>query len=167
MKTCTPFPQAFLVVIVAFMFISPSISQAARSLPRSDVPFSTAISDALHVAQQKPTWEVMVAKGDSMVPHYGDGSVLVVDALPFENLRPGMIAVFKDAAGDWVGHFIQARGAEGWITRGINNSRADAAELTESNYHGVIFGVLNSAGADAAGLALAQGHGIPTVIGKR
>lgn len=101
-----------------------------------------------------------------MAPYYGEGSVLLVDRAPYNKLRAGMMVVFRDADGDTVGHWLVRQENGGWVTQGVNNVELDPELLTEANYQGVIFGVLNSRGADAEGLRVASQMQLPRVIGK-
>ncbi|WP_309383859.1 S24/S26 family peptidase [Cerasicoccus frondis] len=133
---------------------------------KTDVPMVRAIDDALQAAQHNQSWMVMLGKGVSMDPYYGSSSVLLVSPTPFQKLKPGMMAVFRDADGDLVGHWLVRLEGQGWVTQGANNFSEDPEIMTASAYEGVIFGVLNSAGADAQGMAYAKQLGLPTVIGK-
>lgn len=141
--------------------------QAKNNTPPTDVPLAKAINDAQKVAALKTRWEVMLADGDSMSPHYGECSVLVVDKLPYRQLREGMVAIYRDSKGDLVGHLVLKKETDGWVMQGANNDNPDSDLMTKDNYVGILFGVLNSAGDDSAGLHLAETLKLPTVIGKR
>ncbi|WP_309398807.1 hypothetical protein [Cerasicoccus maritimus] len=132
----------------------------------TNVSLQQAISDGQKVAERNAGWEVMLGGGQSMAPYFGNGSVLLVDEAPMSKLKPGMMVVFEDEAGDLVGHWLMRNEDGRWITRGVNNRRDDPGSLNAHNYRGVIFGVLNSAGEDPAGLAYAAKCGIPRVLGK-
>ena len=61
---------------------------------------------------------------------------------PFAELRAGDYAVRLERAGfgyHFVTHALVAQdGAGGWITKGINNAKADTEHLTPANYFGWI-----------------------------
>jgi len=160
-------PTITLFVVIA-MFVSGSelVGVSSRALPRTDVPLTQAIADATRVAQAEESWSVMVADGVSMVPHYGSHSVLIVDRIPFNELRVGMIVVYRNREGDLVGHQLVRRDGAGWWTGGVNNSRLDPEPLEPRNYVGVVFGVLTARGPDRDGIRLARQMGLPTVMGK-
>ncbi|GHC04173.1 S24 family peptidase [Cerasicoccus arenae] len=130
------------------------------------VPLKQAIQDAMKVADRNANWEVMLGQGKSMSPYFNSGSVLLVDNAPFRKLKQGMMVVFKDAEGDWECHWLVRKEADKWVTQGVNNASVDPDLIGESNYRGVVFGVLNSAGAEPEGLAYAQSLGLESAIGK-
>lgn len=132
----------------------------------TNVPMAQAINDAQQAADQNAGWMVMLGDGRSMAPYYGKGSVLLVEKTDFSHLKPGMMAVFQDAEGDLVGHWLIRKEGAGWVTQGVNNAALDADLMTQGNYVGVIFGVLKTAGEDATGVAYARQHNLPRVIGK-
>lgn len=148
------------------ILIIPLAAPAIHVNSKCGVPLHRAIDDARAVAERNDQWEVMLGDGQSMTPYYGAGSVLLVERAPFDELRPGMMVVFRDEAGDLVGHWLVRRENGQWITQGVNNGAPDPRPLIESAYQGVIFGVLRSSGPDATGLAHAANLGLPRVIGK-
>ncbi|MGE9297261.1 MAG: hypothetical protein ACQKBV_13340 [Puniceicoccales bacterium] len=161
-------PLFLIAIIASLLTCAPQFVSARSSIPTpmTDVSLSKAISDAEKVAQSNPNWCVMLADGFSMAPHYGANSVLIIDQTNFRQLEAGMIVVYRDQEGDLVGHQLLARTADGWTAQGVNNPGEDPELVTPSNFRGVIFGVLNTRGADAMGLRIAQQKGLPRVIGK-
>ncbi len=132
----------------------------------TNVSLQQAITDGQQVAERNGDWQVMLGGGHSMAPYFGHGSVLLVDVAPMSQLKPGMMVVFEDEVGDLVGHWLIRKENGDWVTRGINNTTDDPSVLNAQNYRGVIFGVLNSSGEDAVGLAYANQLGIQRVLGK-
>lgn len=132
----------------------------------TNVSMVRAIQDAEVVAAQNRNWRVMVGDGHSMAPYFHEGSVLLVDRARFDDLKPGMMVVFRDDEGDLVGHWLVSRIRGHWVTRGVNNKRHDPGFMSRPDYEGVVFGVLHSSGQDAEGLAYAQQLSLPIVLGK-
>lgn len=159
-------PVASVLLALAALFAAQSISAESLPVPRSGVAIDDAVADGVTVAAMNPAWEVMIGAGKSMAPHYGEGSVLVVDRMPFEQLRPGMMVVFQDRDGDWVGHWLVSRDESGWRTQGANNGSMDPDTLTPERYRGVIFGVLNASDPGPGARNVAAQAGLPVVLGK-
>lgn len=154
--------RLFLAAIVMAAAWMATASAAGLGGQNSPVSYRRALADAERVASLNPDWMVMRTAGNSMTPHYGDNAVLVVSKINYRSLRPGMIVVYRDQAGDLVGHTLVAMNADGWIARGQNNRINDPHPVTPENLVGVIFGVFHSAGAD-----LRIGKHLPLVISKR
>lgn len=153
------------IILAVFTFI-PLQAEIRNVNPTTGVPLKQAIRDALTVAERDADWTVMLGDGVSMSPYYAEGSVLLVDRAPYHKLKEGMMVIFRDNSGDLVGHWLVRQEGNGWVTQGVNNASIDPELMTSSNFVGVIFGVLNSRGADAQGLAYAQQMQLPSVIGK-
>ena len=130
------------------------------------LPYKKAIRDAEKVAELSESWRVMRGAGNSMLPLYGENSVLLVEMTDFEYLGAGMIAVYRDTNGDLVAHQVRGRARDGWITQGINNRREDPSPVTTLNFVGTLFGVLNaSEGASSLSASEATSK-YPVVYGK-
>ncbi|MEO0796263.1 MAG: hypothetical protein AAFX93_13930 [Verrucomicrobiota bacterium] len=158
----------FLTLAILFaVYPSSLMANFPRIDTTTNVTLKQAINDALAAAEYRDHWMVMVGDGTSMDPYYGGGSVLLVSKTNYRCLKPGMMAVFRDREGDLVGHWLIEKVEGGWVSQGVNNGSADSTLVTERSYVGVIFGVLNSAGPDAEGIAYARSNNLPTVIGKR
>lgn len=151
----TPLLQVLLsVTLLSFATISPL---SARS---TTVPLDKAVQEANALVRNFPNWQVMLAGGSSMKPHYSDGDVLLVDKAPLSQIRTGMMVVYLDREGDLVGHTVIDSKDGAFVVRGINNRRDDQEHVTAENYRGVIVGVLHTNGRGATG-------DLPTVLGKR
>ena len=123
--------------------------------PVSKVTLSTALADAHRLAAVKGDTVVRV-EGVSMLPYFGDGSVLVVRATPVDALREGMVVVYRNRFGETVAHRIEARSGEGWTVRGANNAKTDSTLVTAENLVGTVYVTLYSdprGGAEAVRLA--------------
>ena len=109
----------------------------------------------------------MRGSGSSMLPYYGENSVLIVETASYNNLQLGMSVVYRDSNGDLVGHLLQGKSGDDWYARGFNNKKQDPQLITERNYVGVIFGILsgNSSGERANGYSSNAKY--PIVNGKK
>jgi len=94
------------------------------------------VAEAL--AASVPQGDVVVGCGDSMLPLYPDHTVLVVQRLPLEQLRPGMTVVFIGSRGRPVAHTLVAKTIFGWTTRGMANARSDSTRVRAKNYVGTV-----------------------------
>jgi signal peptidase I len=158
----------YLLVSAAFLGGLAGIA-AAASGPVAKADLGTVLADAHRLAASTGGKVVRVA-GGSMLPYFGDGSVLVLRAATPETLRAGMIAVYRNRFGELVAHRAERRDEAGaWVMRGANNASEDSTRVTAENLLGVVYVTLHSdargaevsgataalTGADAAPLALA------------
>ena len=151
------------VSILSFFAVS---SMMAGMTPKSGIPYDLALRDAEAVAARRESWQVMRGAGQSMLPLYGENSVLVVERGSFQALKSGMVAVYRDVQGDLVAHRLNARSGGGWIAKGINNRVSDPSLVTENNFVGLVFGVFNAADAPQAEIVASMDR-LPVVIGKQ
>jgi signal peptidase I len=135
------------VACIALGALAPATSYAVA--PSSGVPFLDALSDARHLASIKADMSVYMVKGDSMEPFFGNNSILVINKTDFDALRPGMMVVYRDAAGDFVAHRVIEHTSIGWTVMGQNNDKKDPGLVTSDNYQGTVFCMLHyKAGTD-------------------
>ena len=107
--------------------------------PRPKVlPASEASRLALQTASSHPGAFVVRGRGESMRPLYPNGTILVVQPLPYPNLQRGMTVMFRSRANHTVAHVLVARTADGWRTSGLNNRRHDYLQVTADNIAGVV-----------------------------
>jgi hypothetical protein len=123
------------------------------------VPAATAARELSAIAAHAG-WTLYRGAGDSMLPHYGENSLMLVAPATVAGLRPGMLAVYRDAAGDLVGHMVTAASTVAANTRGVNAGRTDPEAIVADNLVGVIVGIFHTR-ADGTAAEL------PVVIGKR
>lgn len=133
--------------------------------PSSPVSADQALRDAHAIAAMRPNWSVVRCSGDSMDPHFGNNSLALIDALPYEALRPHMIVVYRDPSGDLVGHRLIENTDSGWIAQAVNNHTPDPYQITEDNYIGVIFGLIHYDGNNR--MVENSLAALPLVHGKR
>lgn len=137
----TSFTRLAVALFLALGALAPTTAKAVA--PGSGLPFTEVLSDAQHLAALNKDWSVYMVKGESMEPLFGSNSVLVVDHSDFSLLRPGMMVVYKDAAGDFVAHRLIEHTANGWTVMGQNNEKQDPGLVTSDNFHGVVFCMLH------------------------
>ena len=109
----------------------------------SPAALSTALNDAHLLAARKGDTVVRV-EGASMLPYFGDGSVLVVRAMPVANLSAGMVVVYRNSLGELVAHRVERRAADGWVVRGANNAATDSTLVTAENLVGTVYATFYS-----------------------
>ena len=135
--------------------------------PTAKVELETALADARRLATAKGDTVVRV-QGRSMLPYFGDGSVLVVRATPVDALREGMVVVYRNRFGEMIAHRIEgrSRNGEGWIVRGANNADADSTLVTGENLVGTVYVTLYSdpRGAAESAVRLAGGTGAGVAV---
>ena len=114
--------------------------------PVGPVTLARALTDAHALAGQYAGGAVVRVAGDSMLPYFGDGAVLVTKPVAPERLRLGMVVVYRNRFGETVAHRIEGRAGEGWIVRGYNNDRADSTRVDSHNLLGVVYATFFSNG---------------------
>lgn len=125
------------------------MSGRAEETLRPYTPFSleAALTDAHKLAARHTDAQVVRVEGRSMLPFFGDGSVLVVKGLSTAQVRPGMVVVYQNRFGETVAHRVIAPApGGGWIVRGYNNAEADTTIVDEANLLGVVYATFYSNG---------------------
>lgn len=147
-------------ILILAALLAGFASTASGSI-RSGVSLDRAAQEAINLTASRPGWEVMVAEGRSMAPHFAAGDILITDSRAFARIRPGMIVVYRDKDGDLVGHSVTAASDKGWMVKGINNHGPDPDIVNASNFIGVLVGILHTNGKRSNSTPA-----LPTVIGK-
>jgi len=129
------------ILSLALGALVPSTARAVA--PASGVPFLNALADARLITHVNTGWKVFMVKGQSMEPHFGKNSMLLIDKCDFSDLRVGMMVIYQDAAGDFVAHRLVERTGTGWVAKGQNNEKNDPTLVTLDNFQGVVFGIVH------------------------
>ena len=116
----------------------------AAENPRTEVSLSVALHDAKQLAAQNPALRVLRVEGNSMLPFFGSGAVLVVKPMSASSLRTGMVVVYTNRFNETVAHRVVARTEAGSEVRGYNNDRADSTVVTDANLIGVVYVTFHS-----------------------
>jgi hypothetical protein len=94
--------------------------------------------EAEALAATIPASEVVIGRGDSMLPVYPDSTVMVVRRMRLEELSAGMVVVFIGDRGRPVAHELVANGPRGWSAKGMGNADVDRTRVRAHNYLGTV-----------------------------
>lgn len=130
---------------------------SARGNALSPAPEAVALREAWRLAEScaaaHPRREIVVGRGDSMLPLYRDGTVLVLEAMDTSSWRAGMTVVFIGDRGRPVAHTLVRKTWRGWIAGGLANAERDRTLVRPENYLGtVVRAFAPEVGAMALGL---------------
>ena len=81
---------------------------------------------------------VLVGSGHSMQPLYEPDTILVLRHLPFNELRRGQTALYRNREGKVIAHVLVSRTRDGWRARGLNNRLHDMEPVLSENLVGVV-----------------------------
>jgi hypothetical protein len=139
------FPQPVTVFLLALFTgcASETTDSAAKAPPSANVAKLQAWSDAEMLAQRAEGRSAAAGAGNSMLPVYGDNTMLVINAVPYDTLRPGMTVAYRNSRGVEVVHKLIGQEAHGWRVAGLNNEEADEELVTPLNLIGVVYATLN------------------------
>ena len=121
----------------------------ATERPLSSESLNVTLSDAHKVAVRHADMQVLRIAGTSMLPFFGDGSVVIVKKIDATNLRVGMVVVYLNRFGETVAHRLISAGPQGWTAQGYNNAEADSTPVTDENLLGVVYATFHSNGVAA------------------
>lgn len=141
------FVHVILAVTASFL-VSQSGIAAGANASHPFTPFSAeaALVDAHRLAAKREGSQVVRIEGQSMLPYFGDGSVLVTNQITTAELRPGMVVVYRNRFGEMVAHRVETLAESGWIVRGYNNDASDSTPVTDQNLVGVVYATFYSSG---------------------
>ncbi len=77
-------------------------------------------------------------QGQSMLPLYQPGTVLVVAPVKFDELRRGQTVIYTNSEQRSVAHVLVAKCKTGWRVAGLNNRMHDGEGVTAENLFGVV-----------------------------
>ncbi|HXC02592.1 MAG TPA: S24/S26 family peptidase [Opitutaceae bacterium] len=135
---------------IAIVLAGSGLVRGEGEVPVSPISLETALADARALAAQHANMTVMRIEGVSMLPYFGEGSVLVVKKINAARLREGMVVVYTNRFGETVAHRLVARVDGGWQVKGWNNDRADTTVVNPGNLLGVVYATFHSSGTDSA-----------------
>jgi signal peptidase I len=143
--------------LCALLAVTPTVA-AGRG-----VAIDAALSDALVVAAHRPAMSVVRVAGESMLPYFGDDTVIVIKKIDAARLRVGMIAVYVNRFGEKVAHRVIGAVDGGWQVKGYNNDRPDSTVVSSSNLLGIVYATFNSMGRTPVSIASADLPAVETV----
>jgi hypothetical protein len=132
----------FLLALFAGCASEPE-DPAAKAPPSANVAKLQAWNDAEMLAQRAEGRSAAAGAGNSMLPIYGDTTMLVINAVPYDTLRTGMTVAYRNSRGIEVVHKLIGQEAHGWRVAGLNNEEADEELVTPLNLIGVVYATLN------------------------
>ncbi|HUR56526.1 MAG TPA: S24/S26 family peptidase [Opitutaceae bacterium] len=108
----------------------------------SPEPVQVAPLDAWRLAENfaagRTDCEVVIGRGDSMLPLYRDRTVLVLERMDLCTLRAGMTVVFIGDSGRPVAHTLVEKTARGWRAAGVASRQRDQTFIQSRNYIGTV-----------------------------
>jgi signal peptidase I len=131
---------------VTVLMVCASLLRGADEVPVSSISLETALADAQALAAQHSNLTVMRIEGVSMLPYFGEGSVVVVKKINLARLHEGMVVVYQNRFGETVAHRLVARVDGGWQVKGWNNNSADTTVVNAGNLLGVVYATFHSSG---------------------
>lgn len=138
------------LLVIAGLWMASAAQASLRERPLSGVSFIETLSDAKKVALRHSGMEVLRIEGRSMLPFFGEGSVVVIKQIASEQLRAGMVVVYRNRFGETVAHRLIARSESGWVAQGYNNTAADSTAVSDENLLGVVYATFHSNGQPGA-----------------
>ncbi len=152
-----------LLATVAFV-VAAAVAGAVER-PVSAVSWDATLSDAHRVANRHADLQVLRIAGSSMLPFFGEGSVVIVKRIESLHLRAGMVVVYQNRFGETVAHRLISQGAQGWMAQGYNNQEVDSTPVTDANLVGVVYATFHSSGVPSAlGPIAALNAGTPVAL---
>ncbi len=119
--------------------------------PTSTVALDNALRDAAKLVERHPEMKVLRVEGVSMLPYFGEDSVLLVKPAPSATLKAGMVVVYSNRFGETVAHRITGGNANtGWMVQGYNNNAADSTVVNDANLIGTVYATLFAMNTAAA-----------------
>lgn len=93
---------------------------------------------ASQIAVNTPGAFVLVGGGESMLPLYAPGTILVMQQCAYEKLERGQTALYRNQAGKVVAHVLITKARDGWRVAGLNNRIHDMEPVLAQNLVGVV-----------------------------
>lgn len=141
------FAATFRHLFASALFCVAAVVQAAiAERPLTAESMDTALTDAHRIASNRADLSVLRIAGRSMLPYFGEGSVVVVKKIDAAALRAGMVVVYQNRFGETVSHRLIASTNGGWIAQGYNNTEVDSTVVNGSNLMGVVYATFHSNG---------------------
>ena len=120
--------------------------------PQSSLPRGRAIAIAQQTADTMGGRVFTIAPTGSMKPTLDENSVVAVEIVKYDNLRPGDIVIYRDNGGLPIVHRLHHMNGSRWIVLGDNNSTVDRETVTPVNLVGRVCAIFyTSPGSDVTG----------------
>jgi signal peptidase I len=142
------------LALTGLAFFASAAASFAAERPVSSVSFLDTLTDASKVAARHSDMQILRISGRSMLPFFGDGSVVIVKKIAANQLREGMVVVYQNRFGETVAHRIVNSVSTGFVVQGYNNAAIDTTVVNDANLIGVVYVTFHSSGASDANSAL-------------
>ncbi|MEJ1972883.1 MAG: S24/S26 family peptidase [Lacunisphaera sp.] len=111
---------------------------AAESPPPIAADLAHAWQQASDLAAHTSRAFVLVGAGESMLPLYAPGTILVLCQRPYAKLKRGQTVLYRSHAQKVAAHVLVALTRDGWRAQGLNNRGHDMEPVQEGNLVGVV-----------------------------
>lgn len=116
----------------------------SEKAPHSTVGGYTGMNAAMAVNNNQKGRVTGRGTGDSMAPLLGDNTLIVTHPIKWEDLKPGMIVVYRDSRGKNITHKLSHQEKLHWVAVGINNEYVDEERVTPHNLVGVVYATFHT-----------------------
>ena len=147
-----------------FLAVVATMQAEIAERPLTGESFDIALADAHRIASGRSDLNVLKVEGRSMLPFFGEGSVLLVKKIAESDLREGMVVAYRNRFGEMVAHRLIEAKAEGWVAQGYNNRKADSTLVNADNLLGVVYITLHSNGRTEDAGAIGSLMSITTTV---
>jgi hypothetical protein len=113
--------------------------RAAQPPPSIDVGRVEAWQDAEIITGLSRDRFTLIGSGVSMLPVFGENTVLVITKIDYDRLQPGMQVAYMSRGGAQVVHVLMEKEGDGWRVQGLNNETEDHDRVSPSNLIGVVY----------------------------
>jgi len=107
-----------------------------------------AWQQASTLMENTPDAFVLVGLGRSMQPLYAPGTILVLQHLPYAQLKRGQTVLYRNKEQRIVAHVLVAKARDGWRVQGLNNEIHDMEPVVVENFVGVVVAAFKPVGED-------------------
>jgi hypothetical protein len=152
--------------LLAIITLSLSAVFSAHAAPKSSASFEKALQDAEMIASLNPEWSVQRTSGASMGDFFGDNSLILVQKASIEEIRVGMMIVYRSPEGELISHKVAEHNGDSLKTIGAANWSMDPFPITNDMIVGAVFGVFHTSGAPTGDVYASNGQPLPTALCK-
>jgi hypothetical protein len=117
-----------------------------KPAPSTDVTELEAWRDAELITGLSRDRFTLIGSGTSMLPVYGENTVLVITKIDYDSLQRGMQVAYVASSGARVLHVLLEKGSGGWRVQGLNNEVEDRERVTPLNLIGVVYASFTTEG---------------------
>lgn len=145
-----------LLAATVFFAGASAIEAAVVERPSTSVTLDVTLADAHKLAARHGGLQVLRIQGQSMLPFFGEGSVVLVKKIESMKLAAGMVVVYTNRFNETVAHRVIGATEGGWTVQGFNNSEVDSTVVSDANLVGVVYATFHSNNQVEAGAKIAD-----------